>query len=129
MASPDRSRRVSRASLLVLVLLVLGTSGAQQWWQGSEERRLGRALAAAARPGDIRLLSSQTCAFCDHARSWLAAHGVHFEECFIERDADCGALYAAAGARGTPTVLVGGRPQLGFDAARVLDGLAVKPRG
>lgn len=123
------SDRISRTSLLVLVLLVLGASGAQQWWQGHEERRLGRALAAAAAPGDIRLISSQTCPYCDHARSWLAGHGVRFEECFIERDADCGALYAAAGAQGTPTVLVGGRSQLGFDAARVLASLRPSRRG
>lgn len=117
------SSRPSRAALLVLVLLVLAASAAQQWWQGQEERRLGRELAAAARPGDIRLVSSQACQFCDHARAWLAGHGVHFEECFIERDADCVALYTATGARGTPTLLVAGQAQLGFDAARILAGL------
>jgi glutaredoxin len=126
---PAAADRVSRASLLALALLVLAASGAQQWWQGEQERRLGRALAAAAQPGDIRLVSSQTCPFCDHARAWLAGHGVRFEECFIERDAACGALYAATGARGTPTLVVAGQAQLGFDAARVLGSLALKPRG
>jgi hypothetical protein len=49
----------------------------------------------------------------------LTAHGVPFEECFIERDARCDAEYQARGAPGTPVVLVRGQPQRGFSAERV----------
>lgn len=90
-----------------------------QWWGGGQERRQGEQLAALARPGDIRMVSSDTCVFCGIARKWMTAHRVAFDECFIERDASCRTLYEATGARGTPTMLVRDQVQLGFDASRV----------
>jgi glutaredoxin len=106
-------------ALAALLLLVLGASAAQQWWLGSSERRAGERLAALARPGDIRMLSSEVCAFCDAARRTLKAHRVPFDECLIERDAQCKLLYEATMARGTPTLLVRGQIQVGFDLRRV----------
>lgn len=115
-------------SIAVLLALVIGASAASQWWaQGSEARR-GKQLAAAARPGDIRMLSSETCVYCAAARRWMTEHSVRFDECFIERDAQCKLLYEAAQARGTPTLLVRGQVQIGFDAARVLAALKA-PQG
>lgn len=115
--------RASRASLLGLIALVLAAGGASQWWGGAGERRTGQRLAALAQPGDIRMLSSETCVNCEAARRWLESHAVRFDECFIERDAQCKVLYDATLARGTPTLLVRGRAQLGFDAQRVIDAL------
>ena len=114
-------------SLLVLFALVASVSAAGHWWSSNSERRLGAQLSAAARAGDIRMLSSDTCVYCVTARRWLTQHSVAFEECFIERDAQCRALYEATQARGTPTLIVRGKVQLGFDAARVL--AALTPRG
>jgi glutaredoxin len=111
-------------SLLVAVALVVGVGAASQWWSFTSERRLGAQLAAAARAGDIRMLSSDTCVYCGAARRWLNQHSVGFDECFIERDAQCRALYEATQARGTPTLIVRGKVQLGFDAERVLAALA-----
>lgn len=113
-------------SIAVLLLLVLGASAAQQWWQGASERQALQRLAALAQPGDIRLLSSETCAYCEAARRTLTAHGVRFDECFIERDRDCQALYEATQARGTPTLLVRGQPQVGFTVERVIQALEAK---
>jgi glutaredoxin len=112
-----------RRSLLGLAALVLGVGAAARWWAGRSQAGLGEALAARAAPGDIRLLSSTTCAYCTAARRWLQQHRVPFSECFIETDAACAAAFAALGAPGTPVVVVSGRPQLGFDAQRVLDAL------
>jgi glutaredoxin len=112
--------KVSGRSLAALLLLVLGASAAQQWWAGTAERRLGERLAALAQPGDIRMLSSETCPYCESARRTMTAHGVRFEECFVERDAQCRALYDATLARGTPTLIVRGQAQVGFDLERVV---------
>lgn len=114
----------ARRSLIVLVLLVLGVGGATQWWAGRTQARLGEQLVARVAPGDIRLLSSTTCAYCAAARQWMRRQRVPFGECFIETDAACAAEFAAVGAPGTPVVLVRGRAQFGFDPQRVLDALA-----
>ena len=50
----------------------------------------------------------------------LPAEGIPFGECFIETDRACAQRYVRAGAQATPTVLVGGRPVLGLDPARML---------
>jgi glutaredoxin len=115
--------KTSRRSLLGLVVMVLGISAASRWWTGRREDALGRQLAAAARPGDLRMLSSDSCAICVAARRWFVAHGVPFSECSIERDADCRARFDALGAPGTPVILVRGQPQLGFSPARLLERL------
>lgn len=114
----------SRRSIVALVVLVLAVGAASQWWASRSEARLGEQLAALARPGDIRMLSSTTCAFCAAARQWLQQHRVHFDECFIENDAACARQFEHARAAGTPLVLVRGQAQLGFDPRRVRDALA-----
>jgi hypothetical protein len=60
------------------------------------------------------------------ARHWMTEHRVVFDECFVERDAQCRATYEAASARGTPTLVVRGRAQIGFDPARVLAVLDIR---
>lgn len=114
----------SRRALAGLVLLVLAVGGAAEAWRAHVEAGLGRELARLAAPGDLHLVSSETCLFCERARRWLTLHQVRFSECFIERDAACAAQYRALGAAGTPTVLVRGQPQLGFSPQRVRDRLA-----
>jgi glutaredoxin len=119
------SLRVSRWSFVGLLVLVLAVSGASQWWAGRHQAALGAQLAALARPGDIRMVSSLTCSYCAAARQWMESHGVSFGECFIENDAECASLYRAARAPGTPLmVLRGGGTMLGFDARRLRDALA-----
>lgn len=114
-------------SLAGLVLLLLLVSGASEWWREHQATALGRQLALASRPGDIEMLSSVNCVFCERARRWMTVHQVPFKECFIERDAVCARRYQALGERGTPTLLVRGQAQLGFSAERVLAGLAARP--
>jgi glutaredoxin len=102
------------------LLLVLGLSwGIPAGWRHHQQAGWAQALVEHSRPGDIRLLSSAVCLYCDRARSWLQAHQIPFDECFIETDAICRDRYEATGARGTPTVLVRDQAQLGFDAQRV----------
>jgi len=104
----------SRKSFAGLVLLVLAVSAASQWWVGHHDRRLGAQVAALAQPGDIQMLGSETCAFCGAARVWFHEHRVPYSECVIEHDTACRAAFDAAGAPGTPVLVVRGRPQLGF---------------
>lgn len=111
--------QTSRRSLLGLVVLVLAVSGASKWWAGRHQADLGAQLAALARAGDIRMLSSTTCIYCKAARAWMNEHEVAFSECFIEEDAACAAAYQAVNAPGTPVLLVRGQAMLGFDAARI----------
>ena len=115
-------------SLAALLLLVLVAGAGSQWWQAGSERRQGERLAALAQPGDIRMLSSVTCPFCAAARRWMDEHRVRYDECMIERDTQCNALYQATLARGTPTLLVRGKVQLGFSPERVIDALEATPR-
>ena len=121
MSTPPRWR-----SLAALLGLVLAVGAGMQWWGDSSERRQGERLAALAQPGDIRMLSSESCVYCGAARRWMSTHQVKFDECFIERDAPCQTLYDATGAQGTPTLIVRGQLQLGFDAARLLAALEVR---
>jgi glutaredoxin len=116
-------RREDRRALLGVLAVGLAATAALSWWQQRQDDALAARLAAQARPGDIRLISSTTCIFCTRARQWLQAGGVPFAECFIERDADCAERYRALGAPGTPLVLVRGQAQLGFSPPRVLEGL------
>lgn len=114
---------VSRASLAGLVALVLTVSVASQWWGARQQADLGQQVAALARPGDIRMLSSDVCAICITARQWLTQHAVPFQECSIERDAGCAAEFQALRAAGTPVILVRGQAELGFSPQRLLQRL------
>ena len=122
----DPSLKPGARSIAVLLALVLGAGAATQWWAAGSEQRRGEQLAAVAGPGDIRMLSSETCVYCAAARRWMTEHRVRFDECFIERDAQCKLLYEAAQSRGTPTLLVRGQLQIGFDPARVLAALEAR---
>jgi len=111
--------KTSRRSLVVLALLVLGVTAASEWWAGRAEAQLGRQVAALARPGDIRMLASETCGICVVARRWFSEHQVPFAECLIERDAACKAEFDALRAAGTPVMVVRGQAQLGFNPERL----------
>ena len=106
-------------SLLLLAALVLATLGALRAIQMWSADRFGPAVASTARAGDIRMLSSVTCVYCAQARAWFNEHKVPFTECFIERDAACGASYNALLAPGTPVLLVRGQVQRGFSPRAV----------
>ena len=110
--------------MLVLGLLVLGASAAMQGLRAWSQARLGPQVAALAKPGDIFMISSQTCSYCASARAWFEANQVPFGECLIERDAYCAAKYNALMAPGTPVLLVRGKRLIGFNAQAVADALA-----
>jgi glutaredoxin len=116
----------SRRSLIGLVLALLVATGGMAWWRERQDSQMGAVLAAQAQAGDIQMLSSTTCVFCDRARRWMQLHQVRFSECFVERDAACAQRYQATGGRGTPTLLVRGQLQLGFSPQQVLAALPAK---
>ena len=116
----------SRRSLLGLAMLVVSVVVLSSWWAGRSERALGTRVAGLAAPGDIRMLSSETCAICAVARRWFIEHRVAYSECLIESDAACRAAFDALGARGTPVLVVRGQPQLGFSPQRLHS--ALQPR-
>jgi glutaredoxin len=105
--------------LLSFVLLILCISGLSTWWASRQDARLGEAVSALVGPGDLRMLSSETCGICTAARLWFHQHGVPFEECFIERDTQCRTQFEALRASGTPVVLVRGVPEQGFSPRRL----------
>ncbi len=113
----------SRRSLVGLAVLVLVVAGATQWWARHAKAQVGTEVARLAAPGDIRMLSSETCSICLVARQWLQQHEVAFSECIIERDAACARDMAATGAPGTPVFLVRGRLLVGFSPQRLRDHL------
>jgi len=104
-------------SLLALVAVVWLASTA---WRGHVAAQDGERLAQRVQPGDIRMISSETCPYCLAARRWMTEQRVPFTECEIERDAQCLADYQALGALGTPTLVVRGQRVIGFDRARIL---------
>jgi len=115
----------TRRSMIELTVVMGVVWLAMQWWGGRKDDDRAAAIVAEARAGDIIMFSSTTCAYCEQARQWLTAHQVPFSECFIERDAACAARYRATGAAGTPTLLVRGQRQLGFNPqllAQALEG-------
>lgn len=116
--------KASGTQLLGLVLLVLAVSAGNRWWVARHDDAQGEQIASLARPGDIRMISSENCAICLEARTWLLRNKVVFRECLIERDAACLADFDALGAAGTPVMVVRGQPQLGFNAERLRLALA-----
>jgi len=121
------SPRAPRRPLLGLIALVVALPLALQAFGGWSRARLGDAVARQARPGDIRMIGSVTCTYCDQARAWFDAHRVAYTECRIELDASCAQAYRTLLAPGTPVVIVRGRPLLGFDARAIAQALADAP--
>jgi hypothetical protein len=113
----------SLRSLLGLGALVLVLSAASLWWAARHEAALGAQVAALSRPGDIRMLASETCSVCTVARRWFSANHVSVTECVIERDAACRAAFEATAAPGTPVFLLRGQVEVGFNPTRLRDRL------
>ncbi len=105
-------------ALLVVIALVAAASWA---WRSHVKSQDGELLAQRVNPGDIRMISSETCGWCTAARRWMQDEGIAFDECFIERDAQCRADYQALGGMGTPTLIVRGQTVMGFDRARIIE--------
>ncbi|MFG6433070.1 glutaredoxin family protein [Roseateles sp. LYH14W] len=103
------------------LFVVVGLTALASWaWRSHVAAEDGQLLAQRAKPGDIRMISSETCGWCTVARRWMTQQRVPFTECFIERDAQCLADYQALGGRGTPTLVVRGQTVTGFDRARII---------
>ena len=117
----------SRRSLVGLLLLVLVVGASAEWWREHQAQQLGRELAQLARPGDIDMVSSTSCVFCTRARQFMTLQQVPFSECLIETDPVCAQRYQALGAPGTPTLLVRGQVQLGFNPVLVREALRLRP--
>lgn len=122
-ASNEPSGASRKRSLVGLVVLVLAVGAATEGWRAWSDARVGREVAALAKPGDIAMIASDTCVYCAQARAWFTAHEVPFSECSIERDAACAARFAALLSPGTPVILVRDRPQVGFSPQRVAEAL------
>lgn len=105
-------------SLLILVAVV----GLASWaWRDHVAQQDGRWFAQHVKPGDIRMISSETCPWCLAARRWFHEHDVPYSDCVIERDTRCAAEYVALGAVGTPTFVVRGQRVIGFDRLRIMN--------
>lgn len=118
---PATAALLFRKDLWVLLALVAGFVGLSQWAGGRQADAQAEQLRALARPGDILMLSSETCVFCKRAHAWLSEQQVPFRECLVERDGACMAEYQARGARGTPTFVVRDHTVIGFDRPRIVE--------
>jgi hypothetical protein len=121
----SRQLSAQQRSLGGLLVLVLVVNAGSSLWARHYQASLGEAVAKNAQPGDIQMLSSDTCSICVVARHWFTAHRVAFSECSIERDVACQQKFAVSLAQGTPVLIVRGQTQLGFSAERVAAGLGV----
>ena len=116
--SPGASTSRRRPWLRPLVI-ALAAWAVLQSWQNYRDQHAGVALASLAKPGDIVMLSSETCAYCKSASRFMTEHRIPYTECFIETDAACAETYRAQQAPGTPTLLVRGQRLVGFDPERI----------
>lgn len=114
LVTPLRRRSWIRPLLIALAVWVL-----LQSWQSYHARQAAVSLAALAKPGDIVMLSSETCAYCKAANRFMTQHQIPFSECFIETDVACAERYRAQQSPGTPTLLVRGQRLVGFDPERI----------
>lgn len=99
----------------VLVLLIGLIYGFTRWWDlRQSEKAVAQSLAVYSQPGEILMISSETCTHCVSARHWLHTRDVAFTECVIEQDTQCAARYQALHAPGTPVLVVRDQVLLGF---------------
>lgn len=110
-------------SLAAVTAIVIGVGAANQWWNDRSRDALGARVAAAARPGDIRMLASEICEYCIDARAWFGAHNVPYSECTVERDAACAAEFERTRAAGTPVMIVRGKTLVGFAPHAIAEAL------
>jgi len=106
--------------LAAFVLISMWTVHGLQAWSRDQ---IGAKVASLASPGDIHMVSSVTCIYCDRARAWFSEYRVPFTECFIERDEACNAQFRALMAPGTPVLVVRDRRLVGFNAKAVVAAL------
>ena len=118
---PARARLRSALGLAAAVFVAGAAMQGGQAWSGA---RAAAQVAALAKPGDIYMISSVTCSYCEKARAWFTEHRVPFTECLIERDSRCASTYTALMAPGTPVLLVRGQRLVGFNAQAVAGALS-----
>jgi glutaredoxin len=75
-------------------------------------------------PPDVRLFTQAGCAGSRKVRAWLAARGVAFVERNVTGDPDAAKEPLATGHVGTPLLLVGGEPVVGFQPDQLAAALA-----
>lgn len=103
--------------LLAIVAVVWGLS---TWARQGLHEGQAQSLRERAKPGDIVMLSSRSCAYCSQAREWFEAERIPYAECFIESNAQCAQRFRETQAQGTPTFLVRGQVIVGLDRARMV---------
>ncbi len=74
------------------------------------------------RPGRVVLYSARWCGVCNHARDYLRANNIPFDEYDIEHSRKGRRDYKRLKAKGVPVILVGDRRMNGF-SARKLDAM------
>jgi glutaredoxin len=115
--------KLVRTTLLLGLALALAYAGLKIWRRVVEPALLEQRLVAAVRPGDISMLSSNTCSDCVDARKWLDKLKVPYAECMVETDASCAARFKALRALGTPTFVVRGERVDSVDLKRIVAAL------
>ncbi|MGA0611731.1 glutaredoxin family protein [Caldimonas sp. KR1-144] len=122
----SRHRRALQWAIAAVLLLV-GATAYGLWQASGRPHDLGREAAAHAQPGDIYVYSATTCGTCRKAKLWMTYHGIPYESCEIDRDADCRRRFDALGGIGTPTMVVRGQTLTGFRTELIAE-LVARPR-
>jgi glutaredoxin len=73
----------------------------------------GSASAGATRP-EIKMYSTEWCAYCKKARDYLGRNRIRYTELDVEKSEGARAQYQQLGGRGVPVILVGTQRMNGF---------------
>lgn len=81
-------------------------------------------LASTVKASDVVMYSTNECAYCAQAKSWLQQNGFAFTECNMSVSIQCEHEFKRYGATGTPYLLVKGHQMKnGFDSDEFLTAL------
>lgn len=122
-SSPDpRSTQVGIYRNLDSLATLLQRVGLSSTSRGPAHLGFRRALRLSGVPSHVVLFSTDSCAFCLHAKSLLTKRGVVFEEVDLAEHPELQTeLAEVTGREGFPQIVVDGEPIGGLNALRAAD--------
>jgi glutaredoxin len=108
--------------------IAVGSASTQVSGGGGGSGQLA-ALAATVQPGDVVIYSAVWCASCNVAKQWMSQNGFRYDECDVEKRAECASQFRDYGGNGIPLLIVKGQQmRAGFDTDEFIAALQAKAR-